>query len=466
MRRKVADLAELAVAADTQWAVARDARVPEAFAIAAASGRQLPANEKPQHPWLKSTKAALQTAYRLLFAMATLGLTAVVLLLLLSGSVGSGSEDFDFEAASAPAPKCPLKYERMTYEEVKQGATPYLFGGRQRPNCVNCDKDHLWSNFCQFKSHGQLCTPRDSEWLVTTYVKRNWTQLLTLTPCDFWPFLEGRTLWIMGDSQSLDLYKALKCFLYEFWDLDHEEAPVANDPELSAILSEYLTPSCVAMPGRTRLCYVRVDPADYMLQHILPAFPRFGSSRDLLVANFGLHHGDRDVYQERLQEFAHYVEANRRKLPAIYWQQTTPQHFTGFHGEYPGGKPPFECHAIPGLELQPDGTLTTDREEDAVLLQGGWRNQMAAEELQQVGVTIVPSYNETVPLYYYHRDNGKGWECTHFCFPSAQQTWVFALYRAFVERSTGHRLDPTARFLDGVQLTSHLIGLGASNQTE
>lgn len=78
--------------------------------------------------------------------------------------------------------------------------------------------------------------------------------------------------------------------------------------------------------------------------------------------------------------------------------------------------------------------------------QGGWRNKMAAELLPPLGITIVPSYNETVPLYYYHRDNGKGWECTHFCFPSAQQTWVFAVYRAFVRHFKGADLDPTAPF--------------------
>ena len=30
-------------------------------------------------------------------------------------------------------------------------------------------------------------------------------------------------------------------------------------------------------------------------------------------------------------------------------------------------------------------------------------------------------FNETVPLWQFHRDNGDGHECTHFCFPSAPQ---------------------------------------------
>lgn len=39
---------------------------------------------------------------------------------------------------------------------------------------------------------------------------------------------------------------------------------------------------------------------------------------------------------------------------------------------------------------------------------------MAADALAGTGVSIVPSFNETVPLAGWHRDNGKGFECTHF----------------------------------------------------
>lgn len=28
-----------------------------------------------------------------------------------------------------------------------------------------------------------------------------------------------------------------------------------------------------------------------------------------------------------------------------------------------------------------------------------------------------------------HRDNGAGHECTHYCRPSAMQSWIAALYR-------------------------------------
>lgn len=36
---------------------------------------------------------------------------------------------------------------------------------------------------------------------------------LSLGPCHLWPYLDGRTLWLLGDSHVLDLYRALSCFL-------------------------------------------------------------------------------------------------------------------------------------------------------------------------------------------------------------------------------------------------------------
>lgn len=40
-----------------------------------------------------------------------------------------------------------------------------------------------------------------------------------MTPCDLFRQIRGRTLWVIGDSMSKDLTKALKCFMLEFFDL-------------------------------------------------------------------------------------------------------------------------------------------------------------------------------------------------------------------------------------------------------
>lgn len=51
-------------------------------------------------------------------------------------------------------PTCPLEYKRHQWADIQAGRKrPYLFGGQQEPECINCDVDALWSHFCQFKSH-------------------------------------------------------------------------------------------------------------------------------------------------------------------------------------------------------------------------------------------------------------------------------------------------------------------------
>lgn len=65
---------------------------------------------------------------------------------------------------------CPYPYQRHTLQQVQSGASkPYLFGGAREPHCRNCAVDNLWSHFCQYKSHGQICNPkyvRRGEWYV------------------------------------------------------------------------------------------------------------------------------------------------------------------------------------------------------------------------------------------------------------------------------------------------------------
>ena len=67
----------------------------------------------------------------------------------------------------------------------------------------------------QFESGGPVCPAwlRDAQ--LRDYRDRGWDSILTATPCDLWRFIRGRALWIVGDSQSLDLFKALQCFLHE-----------------------------------------------------------------------------------------------------------------------------------------------------------------------------------------------------------------------------------------------------------
>ena len=41
--------------------------------------------------------------------------------------------------------------------------------------------------------------------------------------------------------------------------------------------------------------------------------------------------------------------------------------------------------------------------------------------LVEQGIPVLDTWNQTTELYKFHRDNGHGYECSHFCFPSAPQ---------------------------------------------
>lgn len=49
--------------------------------------------------------------------------------------------------------------------------------------------------------------------------------------------------------------------------------------------------------------------------------------------------------------------------------------------------------------------------------------QQARRVMGEAGVALSATWNETLPLWLYHRDNGAGYECTHYCAPSAPQVY-------------------------------------------
>jgi hypothetical protein len=58
--------------------------------------------------------------------------------------------------------------------------------------------------------------------------------ILDLSPCDLLPYLRGRTLWLIGDSHSKTFYRALQCFLIDFWD--HTECQASPQDSFNAQL--------------------------------------------------------------------------------------------------------------------------------------------------------------------------------------------------------------------------------------
>ena len=88
-----------------------------------------------------------------------------------------------------------------------------------------------------------------------------------------------------------------------------------------------------------------------MYTQALPLLPKVATPDDLLVLNFGIHHGKE--YGQQLRKFVAYWKAHRGSLPRLLWQQSAAQHFNNpwGSGEYTGGKPPFQCARIPRFRV-------------------------------------------------------------------------------------------------------------------
>ncbi|KAI3432231.1 hypothetical protein D9Q98_003793 [Chlorella vulgaris] len=158
--------------------------------------------------------------------------------------------------SSSDVGECPLTYRRLS--EVRGGSPkPYLLGGPQQPECTNCKRSGQWEDICQFKS-GDLC----ADWLfwsvLEEWLGRGYELALQLSPCDLWPLLRGRTLFLLGDSQMLDFYKAVQCFLFEFWPC-LEQRDLTADAAAQQQFSTVLRSTCVDLLQGTRVCYIRAD---------------------------------------------------------------------------------------------------------------------------------------------------------------------------------------------------------------
>lgn len=336
---------------------------------------------------------------------------------------------------------CPYPYERHTVHDIESGQVPYIFGGERKPQCRHCSSGKTWSNFCKFDNPlpgNPACGADRKKWLIDGFLERGFHDILTITPCDLFTLVKGRTIWVVGDSQSLDMSKAIQCFLHEFWDLKVYNASDTM-PQLASSLNQLRSALCSDLVDSTRICYLRADQPHTVLDLVFPILLSAGQPHDLLILNVGLHFIP--DYQGELGKIASTVTEQRTKLPQVLWMDTPPQHFLTEFGEYPRdmGNPPFNCWYLgkaenkDPLSLSKDHQLTTIDPKYQQVADGGWRNIIARPVMMAAGIPVLQTWNESMLLWNYHRDSGAGWECTHYCFPSAPQVWVYHLLRKLQE---------------------------------
>ncbi|KAK9830112.1 hypothetical protein WJX72_009847 [[Myrmecia] bisecta] len=334
---------------------------------------------------------------------------------------------------------CPLTYHRQTVEDIRGGTKPYLFGGRQQPECNNCHKTdtHYWARVCTFEpslepQYANICSAELQQKLLERLLEQDRRELLELTPCDLWPMLQGRTTWIVGDSQSRHLYFALLCFLSEFHSLEVANVTASDEELFGPLEDNYVPASCLLMPHNTRVCQFHVNKGETWLRNGFGVLQRVANPQDVVVVNFGLWHTFwPEVYTALLRGFADYYQQHKHHLPGMVWKDTSPQHFPTAFGDFEGGEAPFDCRPVDQVAQQPDGSLLALSPEYELVARGGFQNTQAREILGRVGMPIIDTWNDTLPLWDYHSGTpGKDQECTHYCTgSSAPQLWVYAMYK-------------------------------------
>ena len=182
---------------------------------------------------------------------------------------------------------------------------------------------------------------------------------------------------------------------------------------------------------------------------VLPLLQSIAQADDVFITHFGLWHGEtphaHGRYMYYLKSVGKFYEETKKSFPWQFFMETPKQHFDSADGDYKsawltpgkGPSPPYQCKAIPGVVLGTDGALAVTKKGNKVaeyVASGTWRNLDARRVLGGYGMPLLHIYNVTATAWDKHRRNLKGQECSHFCFPSIPQLWVYQLYKTLQER--------------------------------
>uniref|UniRef100_A0A383VEI9 Uncharacterized protein n=1 Tax=Tetradesmus obliquus TaxID=3088 RepID=A0A383VEI9_TETOB len=281
---------------------------------------------------------------------------------------------------------------------------------------------------------------------------RKWLQL---SPCDLVPFLRGRTLWLLGDSHTKTLYRALQCFLFDFWN--QKECKISTDPQDVADIAKQPAQEGVSNcfhltgSGGGRICIISVALTSSLVNNtavagggILPLLrQRLAKPEDIFYINTGTWHRKTpqwaSEYKPDLEALGKYYQETRNEWPHMLFRETPAVH--------PADTARNVCLPLDGYNYDPSSGMlslaSTVNTSDSI---GMWANsyglnKVVRETLPQFGLYTVPAYNMTPPLVDNHvaMRNSAALDCLHYCQPGMPEAWVWYLYNAMRESRAGIR---------------------------
>eukprot|EP00884_Botryococcus_braunii_P017743 jgi/Botrbrau1/4652/Bobra.33_2s0023.1 len=346
---------------------------------------------------------------------------------------------------------CP--FERIPSSWIREyDVMPYILGEEKRPDCKTCSREGGFYDFCRYQVVGELnCPPGDHIRILEYLLNRadegapGYAEMLTMTPCDLFPLFQGRTLWLLGDSQMKEFASTLGCFYREF----HDSVPLDGRTGAHAEAWTKLNLShCWELVEDTRICLLRMilrqvelrfpcrDSGRQIVEEVLPLLPSLGAKpSDIMLLNFGLLSNNLTEYKNQLSLFDEYFQRYKADMPFLIWRETSPQHFKSSTGEYycpdcDAVEEPYICRRVPNVTLNSRNQLEVSDPARSIVAQGGWRNVAASAVMNRLGIPIMSIWNQSIPIWQFHHHLGKQamHDCTQSCHPSVYEVWLYLLY--------------------------------------
>ncbi|KIY98626.1 hypothetical protein MNEG_9339 [Monoraphidium neglectum] len=283
---------------------------------------------------------------------------------------------------------------------------------------------------------------------------------LGVAPCDLWPYLRGRTLWLLGDSHSKQLFKALQCFLIDFWD--GRECKASGDDNLVKQLDALpLRPGesrCIHLFGNGRVCFVHVVLGTSLLNNpqvasngVLTLLRERGlaSRADIFVPQFGVWHakqGDAGLQQHRraLQTLGEDFKRNGAQWPHMVFRESPMTHDKDVQSKtcLPAAAGWIYDAATGTVSLSP----AARSDKAALITRGGPINSIAREVLPGYGLAMMRGFDLSVPLHASHV-GARGvaeLDCLHYCQHGLPEILVYELTRLIKSGAAGIQQLPFA----------------------
>ncbi|KAF6252248.1 hypothetical protein COO60DRAFT_544594 [Scenedesmus sp. NREL 46B-D3] len=346
---------------------------------------------------------------------------------------------------------CSVEYSSQGPSLLFGGVSSRCVSGCQPRNRV---QPNDWGNVCAFNPNGTVwgvCTAHQARNSFEFAKKLGGGSILQLSPCDLVPYLRGRTLWLIGDSHSKTLYRALQCFLYDFWG--QSECDISTDPKDVQDFSKQPAAAGVsncfhlAGAGGGRVCIIHValtsslvNSAEVAGGGILPLLrQRLASPQDIFYVNTGTWHRKTPQwaaeYQPDLEGLGQYYAATKDAWPHMLFRETPAIH--------PADVARNVCLPLDGYSYDPaSGALNLQasvNDTAAMWASSYGLNAVLRETLPRFGLYVVPGYNMTAPLVDNHvgMRNTPALDCLHYCQPGQPEAWVWYLYNAMREGRAG-----------------------------